>query len=52
MAQKGKEMTNEELKLLQALHSIIEVEVNFLDNRQYDRYNELVEKAEEENIIW
>ena len=45
-------MKKEELELLQALHKIIEIDNNFLNNLQYNVYNELVDKAEEENIIW
>jgi len=45
-------MTQEELEVLQGLHKIIAIEPYLLDDIAYNRYNELVDKAEEENIIW
>ena len=45
-------MTDNEMELLQGLHKVIAVEPNLLDNKAYNRYNELVDKADKENLVW
>ena len=45
-------MEKQELELLNALHKIIELDEDFLNNKQCNKYNELVDKAEEENLVW
>jgi hypothetical protein len=45
-------MTDKEMEVLQGLHKVIAVEPNLLDSRAHDRYNELADKADKENIVW
>jgi len=45
-------MTQELIELLQALNKVIAIEPNLLDHLAYNRYNELVDLAKKENILW
>jgi len=45
-------MEEEKLRLLQALGEIVERDIFLLTNKGCDKYLELAEKAEEENIVW
>jgi len=45
-------LIKEDVKMLQALRNISECEANFLSNEGYSAYNQLMDRAEELNILW
>lgn len=45
-------MTIKELKLLNALYNLIEIAPELLNNKACNKYNELADKANTENLIW
>jgi len=45
-------LSQEEIKILQALRDVSEFDANFLSNEGYSAYNQFQDRAEELNILW